>query len=59
MIVFVLSFFAMAHDAAFELDDSVYMFHGGLAGNICIEDLKRAQEVRRPFILRKVQILLY
>lgn len=29
MIVFLLSFFAMAHDAAFELDDSVYMFHGG------------------------------
>ena len=29
MIIFLLSFFAMAHDAAFEFEDSVYMFHGG------------------------------
>ena len=29
MLIFILSFFVMAHDAAFEFEDSVYMFHGG------------------------------
>lgn len=29
MIVLLLSLFAMAHDAAFEFEDSVFVFHGG------------------------------